>query len=106
MVENVAKPVSLSEVKNILKRIEKEREELIYEQRIALEHVHHFAKLPAKKTKELIGTFGTKEETYEDIIKRLYSLAVKEQLRELLMSSEKCIPVKEALEKAKKRWQK
>jgi DNA-directed RNA polymerase subunit F len=59
-------PVSLAEVKNILKKIEKEREELIYEQRIALEHVQHFAKLPANKTKELIkalmGIEGIKEQ--------------------------------------------
>jgi DNA-directed RNA polymerase subunit F len=55
MSQDEAKPVSLAEVKNILKRIEKEREELIYEQRIALEHVQHFAKLPANKTKELIN---------------------------------------------------
>jgi DNA-directed RNA polymerase subunit F len=54
MAQDDTRPVHLAEVKNILKRIEKEREELIYEQRIALEHVQHFAKLPANKTKELI----------------------------------------------------
>jgi DNA-directed RNA polymerase subunit F len=46
--------VSLSEVKNILKKIEKERKELIYEQRIALEHAQRFAKLSVKNTKSLI----------------------------------------------------
>jgi len=51
---NEAKPVSLSEVKNILRKIEKDREELNYEQRIALEHANIFAKLPVKKTQELI----------------------------------------------------
>ena len=55
ILENeVTKPVSLSEVKNILKKIEKERKELLYEQKIALEHANKFAKLPAKKTEELI----------------------------------------------------
>ena len=54
MVQDQASPMSLAEVKNILKKVEKEREELIYEQRIALEHVQHFARLSATKTKELI----------------------------------------------------
>lgn len=52
--KEIAKPVSLSEVKNILKKIEKERKELLYEQKIALEHANKFAKLPAKKTEDLI----------------------------------------------------
>ena len=47
-------PVSLAEVKNILKKIEKEREELIYEQRNALEHAQRFARLSIKQTKDLI----------------------------------------------------
>ena len=46
--------VSLSEVKNLLQKVEKERETLLYEQRIALEHAQKFAKLPANKTEELI----------------------------------------------------
>jgi DNA-directed RNA polymerase subunit F len=55
ILENeVTKPVSLSEVKNILKKVEKERKELLYEQKIALEHANKFAKLPAKKTEDLI----------------------------------------------------
>ena len=49
-----AKPVSLSEVKNILKKISKERKELLYEQKIALEHAQKFAKLNVKKNEELI----------------------------------------------------
>ena len=60
----------------------------------------------SKETKDLIGTFGSKEDTYEDIIKRLYKLAVKEQLREFLMSSENTIPIDEAIKRAKKEWQK
>jgi len=46
--------VSLPEVKNMLKKIEKERKELIYEQRIALEHAQKFAKLSVKQIKDLI----------------------------------------------------
>ena len=60
----------------------------------------------SKETKSLIGTFGTKEDTYEDIIKKMYDLAVKEQLREFLLSSEDAIPIDEAIERAKKKWQK
>lgn len=52
--EDDAKLVSLAEVKNMLKKVEKNREELLYEQRIALEHAQKFAKLPANKTSDLI----------------------------------------------------
>jgi len=58
----------------------------------------------SKETKELISTFGSKEDTYEDIIKRLYKLAVKEQFREFLMSSDKTITLKEARKRHAKRW--
>jgi DNA-directed RNA polymerase subunit F len=51
---NVAKPVSLSEVKNILKKVEKEREELLYEQKIALEHARKFVKLNVKKNNDMV----------------------------------------------------
>ena len=60
----------------------------------------------SQDTKQLISTFGTKEDTYDDIIKRMYLLAVKEQLREFLLSSEGTISIDEAIEKARKRWQK
>ena len=52
----------------------------------------------SNETKTLISTWGTKEDSYEDIIKRMYDLAVKEQLREFLMSSENCISLDEARE--------
>ncbi|MBI2145581.1 hypothetical protein HYU18_04650 [Candidatus Woesearchaeota archaeon] len=58
------------------------------------------------ETKALIGTFGTKEDTYEDILKRMYRLAVKEQLREFLMSSENTISLGEARRRLAKRWPK
>lgn len=47
--------VSLAEVKNILAKINKEREELTYEQRIALEHAQKFAKISVKKTQDMIN---------------------------------------------------
>ena len=52
--DDEVKSVPLSEVKNILKKASKERKELLYEQRIALEHAQKFAKLPVKKTNDLI----------------------------------------------------
>jgi DNA-directed RNA polymerase subunit F len=52
--EETDKIVTLAEVKNILKKISKERKELLYEQKIALEHAEIFVKLSAKQTKDLI----------------------------------------------------
>jgi DNA-directed RNA polymerase subunit F len=53
--ENEVRPVSISEVKNILKKVEKDRDELLYEQKIALEHAHKFAKLPIKKINDIVN---------------------------------------------------
>ncbi|MBI2581901.1 hypothetical protein HYV87_02085 [Candidatus Woesearchaeota archaeon] len=58
----------------------------------------------SNETKKLISTFGSKEDTYETIIKRLYDLAVKEQLREFLLSSENSIPIEKAIEEAERLW--
>lgn len=60
----------------------------------------------SKETRDLIGSFGTKEDTYEEIIKRMYSLAVKEHLRQFLMSSENTLTIDEAISMAKKKWPK
>jgi len=54
--------------------------------------------------KKKIASFGDKSESYDKILQRVYALAVKEQLREFLMSDENCIPVKEALERAKAKY--
>jgi hypothetical protein len=58
----------------------------------------------SKETKTLISSFGTKEETYEDIIKRLYKIAVKDQLKELLMSTENTITLEEARKRHSQKW--
>lgn len=58
----------------------------------------------SKETKNLISSFGTKENTYEDIIKKMYSLAVKEQLREFLMDSKETLTINEARERLSKKW--
>ena len=58
----------------------------------------------SNETKELIGTFGTKEDTYEDIIKKMYSMAVKEQLRQFLMSTDGTLTLDEARKRLSKKW--
>ncbi len=59
-----------------------------------------------EETKELISSFGTKKDSYEDIIKRMYTLAVKEQLREFLLSSQGTITLEEAKKRHAQRWSK
>lgn len=56
------------------------------------------------ETKRMISTFGTKEDTYDDIIRRIYDLAVKTQLREFLMSSHNTISIKEAIKRVKAKY--
>jgi hypothetical protein len=58
----------------------------------------------SNETKELIGTFGNKEDTYEDIIKKMYSMAVKEQLRQFLMSTDGTLTLDEAKKRLSKKW--
>ena len=60
----------------------------------------------SKETKKLISTFGSKEDTYDTIVRRLYDFAVKEQLRQMLMSKENTISIAEARRRHNKRWQK
>ncbi len=52
--DQIIKPVPLAEVKNILKKISKDRKEMIYEQKVALEHATKFGKLTIKKTEDMI----------------------------------------------------
>lgn len=60
----------------------------------------------SKETKDLISTFGTKEDSYENIIKRMYELAVREQLKEFLLSSDNTITLEEARKRHAKKWSK
>lgn len=60
----------------------------------------------SEETKKKISTFGSKGESYDEILRRLYDMAVKTQLREFLMSSEKAIPIDEAIAEAKRKWSK
>ena len=60
----------------------------------------------SKEMKEKIASFGTKGESYEEILERIYSMATKEQLREFLMSQEGFVPIEEAITEADKKWPK
>ena len=58
----------------------------------------------SKELKDDIASFGSKNETYDTILKRIYSLAVEERLRQLLMSDEGCISIDEAIKEAEEKW--
>lgn len=58
----------------------------------------------SKEMKEKIASFGLKGESYDKILRRVYSLAVKEQLREFLMSDEGTISIDEARKELDKKW--
>jgi len=58
----------------------------------------------SKETKDKISSFGIKGESYDVILKRIYALAVKEQLKEFLMSDEGCISIEEARKELDKKW--
>ena len=58
----------------------------------------------SKEMKEKISSFGVKGESYESIIKRIYSIAIKEQLREFLMSDKGFISLEEARKELDKKW--
>jgi hypothetical protein len=60
----------------------------------------------SRKVKDQISTFGLKGESFDTILDRLYKLAVKNQLKELLMSSENCISIEDAIKEADKKWPK
>ena len=60
----------------------------------------------SKETKDKISSFGIKGESYDEILKRIYSLAIKEQLKEFLMSDKGFIPIEDAIKEADKKWPK
>jgi len=60
----------------------------------------------SKEMKDKISSFGLKGESYDAILKRIYSFAVKEQLRDFLMSNEGFISIEDAIKEADKKWPK
>jgi hypothetical protein len=57
-----------------------------------------------KELRDKISSFGLKGESYDVILRRIYALAVKEQLRNFLMSSEGCISIEDARKELNKKW--
>jgi len=60
----------------------------------------------SQEMREQIKEFGTKGETYSDILERLLINAKERQLQELLMDENGAVTVKDALQMAKQRWRK
>ena len=60
----------------------------------------------SKETKDRISSFGVKGESYDTILNRIYSLAIKEQLKEFLLSSENTISIEDAKKELNKKWPK
>ncbi len=58
----------------------------------------------SREMKNKLASFGSKEDTYEVILNRIYSLAVKEQLREFLMSSDGCVSLEEFRKEIEEKW--
>lgn len=58
----------------------------------------------SSEMKEKLASFGNKNETFETILQKVYSLAVKEQLRDFLMNSKGFIPINDAIKEANKKW--
>lgn len=57
-----------------------------------------------KELRDKISSFGIKGESYDTILRRVYSLAVKEQLRNFLLSSEDTLSIEEARKELNKKW--
>jgi len=58
----------------------------------------------SEETKKKLASFGTKDESYDKILRRIYDMAVKTQLRDILMSSEDTVTIDEAREEVEKLW--
>ena len=58
----------------------------------------------SKEMKEKLATFGSKNETYDVILKRVYNLAVKGQLRDFLMNADGFISLEEFKKEIEKEW--
>ena len=60
----------------------------------------------SKDIRDKIKEFGSKGDTYSDILDKLYESAKQRQLQDLLMDTSRCVPIEVALKRAKGRWQK
>ena len=60
----------------------------------------------SKETKKKISSFGTKGESYDQILNRIYSIAVKEQIRIFLMDDKDTITLEEFKKEVERKWPK
>ena len=58
----------------------------------------------SQEIREQIKEFGTKGETYDEILERLLINAKERQLQELLLDESGTVTVKDALQTAKQKW--
>lgn len=58
----------------------------------------------SNELKDKISSFGRKGESYDVILRRIYDLAIKEHIKEFLMSEEGCTPIEEAIKEADRKW--
>jgi len=56
------------------------------------------------ETKDKISSFGMKGESYDKILERIYSMAVKTQFRELLMNSKNTVSLDDFGKEINKKW--
>ena len=54
--------------------------------------------------REELKSFGSKGESYNDILKRVLAIAKERQLQELLLDESDSVSVRDALYRAQKRW--
>jgi len=58
----------------------------------------------SEEMKKKIASFGVKGESYDEILNRIYKLAVREQLRVFLMDDKGTISIEEARKELNKKW--
>ena len=58
----------------------------------------------SNELKEKIASFGTKEESFEEILESVYSYAIQEQGRRFLMSEDGYISIEDAIKEVEKKW--
>ncbi len=56
----------------------------------------------SRSMRDKIKAFGSKGDTYDDILDKLYKSAQERQLQDLLMNTDGCLTITEAREKLKK----
>jgi len=60
----------------------------------------------SNETKKKLSSFGVKGESYDQIIQKIYNMAVKTQFRELLMNSEDTVSLDDFEKEIEKKWPK